>query len=506
VPIQQNVANPAQHERLNSWKEIAAHLKCGERTAKRWEKTRALPVRRLPGGPGLVFALKSEIDAWRLSTAGVEVYDSAAEAKSDPVVPSLSEGSSRLGSRVDAPSRSFRVAAIVTVVVATVISVSDAGRVYYRHKSATVNPARDASPAISRGSSNPEAQELYLRGHYLLSLRTDASITQAIDLFTQAIVRDPHFAAAYASLADCYLLIREYGHMHDAEAYPRALAASQQANALDPSSADAHASYAFILNYWVWNFPAAEQEYQRAIVLNPNDPQTHHWYATSLFSAGKFKDAMKEIDTARRLDPDSVAILASRGLLLASVNLKAGQEFLEQTEKANPQFSEIPGYLSVIYARLNDWPRYIEEMEKCARLNGDEATVALMKSASKELEVNGPRGLSRTMAENFGKQADNGNGSAMSAAYFYAQLGNQERTLHYLSLGCSHREPGFLYMRYEPKYNFLHPTRAYQALLLPQPLVLPSNHASAESQAPLPQTPHPAGMIPSDPLVIGFRC
>ncbi len=51
---------------LNSWKEIAAYLDRDVRTVMRWERTRGLPVHRLPGGPkSAVYALKSELDSWR---------------------------------------------------------------------------------------------------------------------------------------------------------------------------------------------------------------------------------------------------------------------------------------------------------------------------------------------------------------------------------------------------------------------------------------------------------
>jgi hypothetical protein len=52
------------NRRLDSWKEIAAHLGRNERTAIRWEK-RGLPVHRVPGGQRqAVFAYTQEIDAW----------------------------------------------------------------------------------------------------------------------------------------------------------------------------------------------------------------------------------------------------------------------------------------------------------------------------------------------------------------------------------------------------------------------------------------------------------
>lgn len=52
-------------ERLDSWKAIAAYLGRDAGTVRRWEKTRGLPVHRVPGGKGSsVFAYTSDIDAW----------------------------------------------------------------------------------------------------------------------------------------------------------------------------------------------------------------------------------------------------------------------------------------------------------------------------------------------------------------------------------------------------------------------------------------------------------
>jgi TolB-like protein/Tfp pilus assembly protein PilF len=51
--------------RINSWKEIAAFFGRDERTVKRWEKERGLPVHRIPGGSrGSVYALTSELREW----------------------------------------------------------------------------------------------------------------------------------------------------------------------------------------------------------------------------------------------------------------------------------------------------------------------------------------------------------------------------------------------------------------------------------------------------------
>ncbi len=60
----EGAAGPA--DILNSWKEIAAYLERDVRTVMRWERTRGLPVHRLPGGPkSAVYGRKAELEEWR---------------------------------------------------------------------------------------------------------------------------------------------------------------------------------------------------------------------------------------------------------------------------------------------------------------------------------------------------------------------------------------------------------------------------------------------------------
>src|SRR3984885_7690662 len=65
--------NPSQGSRLDSWKEIATYLRRGERTVKRWETDRGLPIHRVPGGGrGSVYAYMSELTEWLNSSPPTE--------------------------------------------------------------------------------------------------------------------------------------------------------------------------------------------------------------------------------------------------------------------------------------------------------------------------------------------------------------------------------------------------------------------------------------------------
>src|SRR5216110_3267452 len=59
--------NPALN-RLDSWKEIAAHLRRDVTTVQRWEKREGMPVHRhVHDKIGSVYAFRTELDAWARS-------------------------------------------------------------------------------------------------------------------------------------------------------------------------------------------------------------------------------------------------------------------------------------------------------------------------------------------------------------------------------------------------------------------------------------------------------
>src|SRR6202035_2574586 len=63
---------PATAARLDGWKVIAAFLGKAERTVKRWESDRGLPIHREPGGAkASVYAYAGELDQWLKSSAAI---------------------------------------------------------------------------------------------------------------------------------------------------------------------------------------------------------------------------------------------------------------------------------------------------------------------------------------------------------------------------------------------------------------------------------------------------
>src|SRR4029077_19390054 len=178
-----------------------------------------------------------------------------------------------------------------------------------------------------RDTSNPEAYGFYLKGRYYWNKRTAENVRKAIEQFQQAADKDPNYALAYVSLADCYGILEDYGGTPASETFPKAKAFAERALQLDASLAEAHTSLGYIYNN-LWQWDQAEEESKRAIQMNPNYPNAHFWYALYLQDVGRFDEALTEAKRAYELDPLSLIIgsrLATNYLLEGDVNASVAQ-------------------------------------------------------------------------------------------------------------------------------------------------------------------------------------
>ena len=85
----------------------------------------------------------------------------------------------------------------------------------------------------TRGTDDPDAYQLYLRGRYFWNKRTKESLKNAIEYFGRALAKDPEYALAYSGIADCYI-IRHDLPPHDR--MPKARDAATKALQINPQS------------------------------------------------------------------------------------------------------------------------------------------------------------------------------------------------------------------------------------------------------------------------------
>jgi eukaryotic-like serine/threonine-protein kinase len=164
-------------------------------------------------------------------------------------------------------------------------------------------------------TTDAEAFQLYLKGRHAWRRRTPQALREAVDHFRAAIERDPHYALAYAGLADAYTLLSFLvGVMPPKEALPQAKAAAQRALDLAPELADAHTSMGMIMESYDWNWSGAETAHRKALELDPKNPNLFHRLGMHMLYRNRLGEAADCFKQAHGLDPLSPLFQVGLGL------------------------------------------------------------------------------------------------------------------------------------------------------------------------------------------------
>ncbi|MGH7021986.1 MAG: TPR end-of-group domain-containing protein [Caulobacteraceae bacterium] len=408
-------ADSAPKRRLETWKEVATFLRKDERTVKRWEAERGLPIHRLPGtGRSRIFAIVSELEVWR-DGLGAEPAPATTAPQRAPI---------------SAPRRKRIWGTTLTGLVVIASLAVTAGAVFV------------ANGVMARLRPPPlDAQRQYLAASDDWAKRTPDSLNRAVAEYNAAIALDPNYAEAYAGLASTYDLMREYTHVPAAQAYPLARAAAEHALALNNRVARAHAALAFA-DYWgFWDPVAARREFDRAIELDPRSPIAQSWYATSLSASGDQVGALTHIDAALKLDPSSPAIASDRGLILFLDGRDGdGLAALTAVEQAHPDFVSAHAYLADYYFNRARFADFLAEAERVAELTDDQESLKTLAAAQQALASGGPAAFMQTLTAEDLERFRNGQLSAYTMATVYARGGDQAHALAFLRLSLDRHE------------------------------------------------------------------
>jgi serine/threonine-protein kinase len=300
-----------------------------------------------------------------------------------------------------------------------------------------------------------EAYEAYLKGRYHWNKRTEEGFTQATAFFQEAIVKDPKYALAYSGLADCYTLRSDYGFLAPTEGYALAKGAVTLALSYDDSLAEAHTSLASIKAVTNWDWQGAENEYRRAIELNPNYPTAHHWYAAQLLLQGRLDQALQEIKKAQQLDPLSLAINKDFAIiLLYAQDYDKALEQCRKTLEIEPHFGTMSTYIAQIYELRQKYADATAELEKAhaAAPEDVEITYALGQAYA----LSGKKDAALKISNELNQTGKQDMSLPKESAYLYSLLGEKEQAVallqkaaanHYISVAEVKMDPRLAELR-----------------------------------------------------------
>jgi tetratricopeptide (TPR) repeat protein len=307
----------------------------------------------------------------------------------------------------------------------------------------------DDKGITKRYTNDNEAYQLYLKGRFYWNKRTAESIKKAIELLTAATEKDPNFALAYAALADCYVITSNYSGARPAETMPQAKAYAMKSIEIDGTLAEPHAALGMVKWNFEWDKDGSENEYKRAIQLNPNYPTAHHWYSRFLRGMGRWDEALIEIKRAAELDPLSLIFMNNIAeLYLDRGDLNSSLSVCQKMIELDPGFWSTHAVLGNIYVKQGRYAEAEAEAQKAVDLtNRSNAALALLGYVYAR---SGRRNEAQSVIAELEKRFENKTADARDLAVVYAGLNDKNKAFEWLEKGYQYRSFQLAGLKLEP--------------------------------------------------------
>jgi serine/threonine-protein kinase len=178
----------------------------------------------------------------------------------------------------------------------------------------------DERSSTKPATRNTEAHNAYLQGHFHFQRRNLEDFRKAVSYFDEAIRLDPDYALAYAERSEAWSFIGDLTGQR-ATAWPKAKSDAENAVAIAPELAEAHAALGWVRFFIDWKFAEGLSELKRAKELSPANPTANDLLARVIVYLGRVDEAERQARQAVELDPLSVTALGN----LARVLFVAGK-------------------------------------------------------------------------------------------------------------------------------------------------------------------------------------
>jgi TolB-like protein/DNA-binding winged helix-turn-helix (wHTH) protein len=292
-----------------------------------------------------------------------------------------------------------------------------------------------ALPSLSaRRLVDPQVLDAYIQGNYHLNGRGrgggDEEERTALAYFQHAIDLDPNFASAYIGVAQAYAYLSRV----DPEDLARWRRAAEKAVELDPSSSDAMLIVG-ATKAQAWDWHGAEEDYRRALALNPNNAGAHDFLGGIYDEFGRLEEGWKEFQIAQELDPNQDHLADP---LYIRSQFDRAIEIRQRFALRDPGWGYNYYALAMNYAQKGMFKEFAVEMGKAASLFGMPEVASRLQHA---YDQSGGQGVLRQWAEDLEHFA------AAKEIYMpgdlaelYAALGDRDRAFYWLEEYRQHHD------------------------------------------------------------------
>ena len=309
---------------------------------------------------------------------------------------------------------------------------------------------------------DPEAQDLYFRGGYVVKQGTEEAQKKAIRYFQRAIEKDPGYAAPYAALGTVYALWMP-GENSPRERMPKAREFALKALSLDNGVLYAHYALGAIALFYDWDWTTAENEFQRELELNPNHVLTHESIARALVTRGKTEEAVAEAKRARRLSPAVADWDYSVWIFILARRYDLARELAQEEVDLEPNFPWGHFNLAQVYeqdGRAEDGAR---EFLRADELLGTDPKE--LEKLNRAMAKDGAKGYWNRKVENYRESAKSGYVPPVLTAMACIRIGDKQCVFEWLEKGFQERDDLMIHLKVEPVFDGLREDPRFQALV-----------------------------------------
>ena len=297
-----------------------------------------------------------------------------------------------------------------------------------------------------------------------MSRRTTDYLRRGLDCFKQAIDRDPTYALGYAGVADCYNMLVWNIAMSSHDGLPKAGAAASKALEIDNRLAEGHASLAFVKLFYEWDWEASESEFKKTFELNGDYATAPQWYAMELAALGRFEEAVRTTDRALILDPVSLSINATSGLVFYFMNqFEVALEQCQQTIELDPNFFASHFVCGLILEQLGRHDDALAEFRASVELSGH--LPLFLAGLGHALGIAGRREEAQSIIDELRDASRHKYRSSYAVAAVYAGLGEVAQTLEWLEKACDERATWMIFANVHPYFDQLHDEPRFHTII-----------------------------------------
>jgi tetratricopeptide (TPR) repeat protein len=304
---------------------------------------------------------------------------------------------------------------------------------------------KDKKTLLKKYTDNLEAYELYLRGRYYVNQGSPDAFYRALEFFDQAIAVDPNYAIAHAEISFCCMNLKDFNWGALPEMIVKGITAAEKSLELDDQIAESHIAYGRILLHQRWQIDKAFETFSLANSINPNSAECHVQMGFCRTLMGDYARAKKHATRATELEPLSVLNIWYSGILLNITRsfIEAFQNGQKLVDMAPNFFAGhwLKGFANIGLKKYQEAMHCFESASKCNPGSYVLGWLGMAYGLAGEIEK------AKDIIEKLEKVKVNEPECNHSIASVYASLGKWDSAIKYYNIAIDNKEGQVLWIK-----------------------------------------------------------